>query len=273
MTAANEIKAKDSTLFEGDMLSKMKVGMKHTIPLAVPIKILKVFNGEIGATYNEYWYGRTISRQNYIDTAYIIVDGEGKHSGYSKIDTLDRFMPTTRDFDFKASLNTKLYGMFLMKGGAIKAVRHVLTPAIEFRYHPDFGTDYWRNYGTYLGREQEEIRYSIYQGALYGSPPDGVSGMINFSLNNNLEMKVRSRADTISGTKKIKLIDLFSASIGYDVAKDSLNWSPLRLNGNTTVFQSLRISYSSLFEVYALNEEGTANINKTEWEVNRRLIK
>jgi hypothetical protein len=247
--------------------------MKHNIPLSIPIKILKVFNGEIGANYNEYWYGRTISYQNYIDTAFTVIDGDKKYSGYSKIDTLDRFMPTTRDFDFKMSLNTKMYGMFLMKGGAIKAIRHVLTPAVSFTYHPDFGTDYWGNYNTYLGRGEEEIRYSIYQGALYGGPPDKVSGLFNFSLNNNLEMKVRSRADTISGTKKIKLIDLFSASIGYDVAKDSLNWTPLTLSGNTTIFQSLRVSYRGLFDTYALNEEGTKNIKKTEWEANRRLFR
>ena len=272
MSAGNNIKATDSTLFKGDMLEQMNFGMKHNIPISVPIKILKIFNGELGASYNEYWYGRTISHDNYVDTAFTIINGKIQPSGYSKINTING-RALTRDFNLNASVNTKLYGMFLMKGGPVKAVRHVMTPAISFVYHPDFGTDFWGNYDTYLDHNEKDVRYNIYYGSLYGSPPDGVSGLVNFSLSNNLEMKVRHRADTITGMKKVKLIDLFSASIGYDVAKDSLNWTPLTLSGNTTVFQSLRISYRGSFDVYALNEEGSANIKKTEWEVNRRLFR
>jgi len=76
MSAASKIKSTDSTLFDGDMLPKMNFGMKHSIPLSIPLKILKVLNGEIGATYNEYWYGRTVSRENYIDTAFTIIQRE-----------------------------------------------------------------------------------------------------------------------------------------------------------------------------------------------------
>lgn len=273
MNAGNTIKATDTTLFKGNLPEQMNYGMKHNIPISVPIKILKVFNGELGANYNEYWYGRTIDRQNYKDTAYTIINGTENYYGYSRIDTINGFS-STRDFNLSASVNTKLYGMYLMKAGPLKAVRHVMTPAVSFTYHPDFGKDFWgNNYGTYIGQREETVRYSRYQGALYGGPPDGESGMFNFSLSNNLEMKVRSRADTISGTKKVKLIDLLSASIGYDVAKDSMNWTPLSISGNTTVFQALRISYRGLFDTYSLNEEGTSNIKKTEWEVNRRLFR
>ena len=261
MSAGNTVRATDSTLFKGDMLSKMNYGMKHNIPISVPIKILKVLNGELSANYNEYWYGRTISHRDYIDTSFTIIGGKEQYTGYSKIDTSNGFA-ATRDFNFNASINTKIYGMFLIKKGAIKAFRHVLTPTVSFTYHPDFGTDFWNNYRTYIGRDGKPVRYSKYYGASHGSPPDGVSGMFNFSLNNNLEMKIRNRADTATGTKKIKLIDLFSANIGYDVAKDSLKWSPLRLNGNTTLFQCLRISCNASFDIYQINENGTAYINK-----------
>ena len=261
MSAGNTIKATDSTIFKGDMLAKMNYGMKHEIPLSVPIKILKVFNGELGAKYNEYWYGRTIGHRDYIDTAFTIINGKEYFNGYSKIDTTNKFA-ATRDFNFTASLNTKIFGMFLLKRGAIKAVRHVLTPSVSFTYHPNFGTDFWGNYKTYLGRDGKPVRYSIYTGASHGSPPDGVSGLFNFGLSNNLEMKVRNRADTITGTKKIKLIENFAANIGYDVAKDSLNWTPLSLSGNTTLFQCIRITYRGSFDLYQINDDGTAYINK-----------
>jgi hypothetical protein len=272
MNAGNNIKATDSTLFVGDILSQMNYGMKHNIPISAPLKLFKVINGDLGINYNEYWYGKAISRRDYVDTAFYINGGNQHYYGYSKTDTINGFA-STRDFSFNASLNTKLYGMFLLKKGYLKAVRHVLTPSVSFSYHPDFGRKGWNNYKNYLDRDGRAVRYSRYQGSLYGGPPDGESGLVNFSLSNNLEMKVRSSVDTITGTKKIKLIDIFTISIGYDVARDSLNWTPLRLAGNTTIFQGLRVSYGAAFDPYALNSKGTGNIKKTEWEVNRRLFR
>ena len=42
---------------------------------------------------------------------------------------------------------------------------------------------------------------------LFGTASARESGNINFGIANNLEIKVRDRNDTITGVKKIKLIE------------------------------------------------------------------
>ena len=52
---------------------------------------------------------------------------------------------------------------------------------------------------------------------------------LNFSLSQNLEMKVLSKRDT-SGVKKIKLIDELRASGSYNFLADSMNLSNISLS-------------------------------------------
>ena len=42
---------------------------------------------------------------------------------------------------------------------------------------------------------------------LPGTPPGQKSGRVNFNFANNLEIKVRSRKDTVTGMKKVKIIE------------------------------------------------------------------
>jgi hypothetical protein len=156
----------------------------------------------------------------------------------------------------------------------LRAIRHVLTPQVSFSFTPDFGTPEWGYYKSYYDPNLErEVEYSIFEDGIYGSPPKDRSGRINFSLNNNLEIKVRNRKDTITGTRKIKLIDNFSIQTSYDMAKDSLNWSNLRLSGRTTLFQGFDVRYSSSWDPYILDSTGSYNLNQYEWNVNRRLLR
>jgi hypothetical protein len=84
-------------------------------------------------------------------------------------------------------------------------------------------------------------------------------------------MKVRSRKDTISGTKKIVLIDYLRISTGYDIAKDSLNWDPLTVNGRTRLFNLIDISFNGAWDMYATNDKG--RIGTFEWKKNHRLLR
>ncbi|MDR0364035.1 MAG: hypothetical protein LBH92_03340 [Bacteroidales bacterium] len=274
MNAKNEIRSADSTLLTGSMYPKMNYGMKHTIPIGSDFKLFKVLNGNFNFNYTEYWYGKTIRKRDYADTDYDIINGEILTSGLAKTDTLYDFS-STRDFNLSLSTNTKLYGMYTLAKGPVKAVRHVMTPSLSFRYNPDFGTPFWGNYDTYIDKNGESVIYSIYEGRIYGGPGQGMSSLLNFELNNNVEMKIASKRDTISGTKKIKLIDYFKINIGYDFAKDSLNWTKLQLSGQTTIFEGLKLSYRGVFDPYVIIErdDRNVNLNITEWKANKRLFR
>nr|NQU91365.1 LPS-assembly protein LptD [Bacteroidota bacterium] len=268
-SAENRISTKDSLLFKPGWEEGFRYGAKHAIPISTSFKVLKHFTLTNSINYNEKWYPYSI-RKSWINDS--LITETDTVVGYVKTDTVQGFV-AARDFSFSATLRTMLYGMYQFKKGPVVAIRHVITPSVSFSYNPDFGSDFWGYYHDYqYDGEGNTGRYSIFEGSLYGGPPDGKSGSIGFSLSNNLEMKVRSKKDTITGMKKVKLIDNFRIATSYDIAKDSLNWAPLTLSGNTILFKKINISYGSSWDPYVVDSSGTRNLNQFEWNVNKRLF-
>lgn len=269
MATQNTINTYDSLFFKEDLTSKMRNGMKHSLQLSSgSIKLLNNIVWSNNINYTERWYSQQRMKSWRSDTLFL---NEGPVPGYIGTDTINGFF-AARDFNFSTSLSTTLYGMFAYKGGPIKAIRHVMKPSLTFNIRPDFGTQEWGYYKYYLDEDGDKVKYSLYDGSIYGTPPDSRSGSFGFRISNNLEMKVRSRKDTITGTKKIVLIEDFTLSQSYDIARDSLNLSRLSLSGRTTLFKNLVINYAGSFDPYAADSSGTS-INIYEWNVNRRLFR
>lgn len=269
MVAANSINTYDSLLFNENMTNKLENGMKHSVSIAGgSVKLLKNIVWSNNLNFTERWYSQKHIKSWRSDTLFLT---EGPVPGYVGTDTIYGFN-TARDFSFSSSLSTALYGMFTYRKGPLMAVRHVMKPSLSFNIRPDFGTQFWGYYKYYINENGEKQKYSIYDNFMYGTPPDGRSGALSFRLSNNLEMKVRSQKDTITGTKKIMVIEDFSLSTSYDFARDSLNLSKLTLSGHTKLFKNLQINYNSTFDPYALDSNGR-RINKFEWDVNRRLFR
>ncbi|NTV83057.1 MAG: LPS-assembly protein LptD [Bacteroidales bacterium] len=270
LNARNTVTAADSVIFTPEALDLMKNGIKHAMPISSPVKLLKYFNWTNTINLNDRMYFESYRKYWSNDTLF---ENNDTIVGYLVKDTINGFN-NIFDYGFSSSLSTKVYGMIQFgENFPVRAIRHVFTPTVSFSYRPDFASDFWGYYDTYFDEDGEEVRYSKYEGALYGGPPSGKSGAISFSFANNLEMKIRSRKDTITGTKKMGLIDNFSINFSYDIARDSLNWSPLSLSGRTRLFKNFDITYRSQFDPYILDSTGTKNLNKTEWSVNRRLLR
>lgn len=268
MKAENSISLPDSLLFKPDAVKQLRNGIQHTIPINLPLKILKHFSltNSINITDRMYfdqkrkfWSNDTLFQNN--DT---IV-------GYLKTDTISGFN-NVLDFNVSTNLSTKFYGMVLFKKGPVRAIRHVVTPRVGFSYTPKFSDPYWGYYDSYIDGQGIEQVYSRYDGAIFGSPPKDVSGRISFGFSNNLEIKVQSKKDTISGVKKIALIEDLTLSGSYDIARDSLNLSYITMSGRTRLFKNLNIQYSSSYDPYVLDSNGR-QINQFEWNVNKRLLR
>ena len=258
MNADNNITAQDSDLFKLTTLSKMQYGIQQAIPLSLSVKVLKFFNWTNSASYNERWHWSTIRKS--FDTV----------SNSTVIDTVRGFR-ANRDISFTSSLSTRIYGMFNFKFGPVKALRHVINPSISFNYHPDFGDPslgWWQSYTDNTGYV---YRYSIFEQSLYGGPADGRSGRINFSVGNNLEMKVVDKKDTVTGVKKVVLLENLSFGTSYDLAKDSLQWADLSVSGRTTLFKKLVINYSASFSPYYIDEQGRKH-QQYIWDVQDKLL-
>jgi hypothetical protein len=156
----------------------------------------------------------------------------------------------------------------------VVALRHMMTPAVSFTYTPNFGAPsfgYWRTIENDTNTINHPM-YSIFEKGIYQGPSMQKSGMVNLSLSNNLEMKVRNRKDTVTGTKKIKLIENLTFSTSYNMTLDSVRWSLINVNGYTTLFKFLRVTYGSIWDMYARDSLGRRT-NTTEWKAHRKLLR
>jgi hypothetical protein len=148
--------------------------------------------------------------------------------------------------------------------GPVLAMRHVLTPNISFNYRPDFGIAPFNYYQEYTNENGDTIRYSMFEGQMYGTPPDGKSGSIGLYFDNNIEIKVRSRKDTITGTKKIKLLDNLRFGTSYNLAATEFALAPLSLTARTNLYKGLSIRYAGYWDFYSLDSTGQ-RVNEFIW--------
>ena len=161
------------------------------------------------------------------------------------------------DFNASVSMSTKLYGFYIpfrkWFGDKVDRFRHVMTPALNFTYHPDFSKDYWaKRYGGFYGSydqlvttrdkagnivpKLDENGLPIYEVIDYcrfkEAPGRGAAATLGFSLGNNLEMKLRNDKDTTGKEpyKVYSIIDNLSISGGYNFIADSMNWQNFSVN-------------------------------------------
>jgi hypothetical protein len=107
---------------------------------------------------------------------------------------------------------------------------------------------------------------SEFEGALYSGFGEGKTGGLSFSLDNNLEMKWRSKKDTgLNAIKKIKLIDGYGFNTGYNFLRDSLKLDQISLYLRATLFEKISITANSVLNPYQTDARGV-NINKYAWE-------
>ncbi len=270
LSARNTALLPDSMLFQPGMGDYFKNGVKQNIPISSTIKVFKYFTWTNSANFTERWYAKTIQKNYEV----LSVDDAGKVTGKAVTLPVNGFR-AAHDYSLSSSLNTRMYGMYLFGSKfPIQAIRHVMTPSVSFSYRPDFSLEKYGYYENYYDEALDKfVQYSIFDGAVYSGPSAGRSGSVNFSLANNFEMKVRNRKDTITGTKKVVLIDNLTLTTNYNMAKDSLRWAPLVLNARTKLFKNLDLRYSSVFDPYILDSTGTHNLNQYEWTVNRRFLR
>jgi hypothetical protein len=265
----NRVNTIDTLLFRRETLGNMENGFQHEIPLRANFRLLNLLNITPGVSYSGVMYTRSIRKtwvDDYIDPV------SNQVSPRLITDTIPGVVyGHSINPNFSTGLTQNIYGMFMFRDSKVEAIRHVMTPSVSFSFTPDMEgllPDYYRTVQRdTLGREET---YSIFQGGMYGTPSiRGRAGSINFSLANNIEMKVRSSNDTISQSKKIKLIERLNFTTGYNVYADSMNWSPINMTGNTSLFENrVQVNFGASMDPYAL-DENLNRYNKFQWSANR----
>ena len=260
----NSISTKDNMLFKHS-LREWRNGMQHTIPVSATFTLFKYFNVVPSFNYTERWYMSKIN-QSYDQATHTVV--RDTVSGFHRV----------YNYNLSLQMNTKLYGFYKpwkMFGDKVEMIRHVFTPSVSFSYAPDFGQSRYGYYDTYTytdkNGEVRMVEYSPFQGMAFGVPGKGMQKSFNFSIDNNVEMKVKSETDT-TGVKKISLIDQLSANMSYNAAAKTRPWSDLSMSLRLKLTKSYTFNMNASFATYAYEYDKNGNIvvgDRTEWSYGR----
>ncbi|HZG25628.1 MAG TPA: putative LPS assembly protein LptD, partial [Chitinophagaceae bacterium] len=240
----------DSLFSLHQLIDTFQWGANHNIPITLSLPALGPLQIAPGISYQEKWYGRKFYRK-----------WDGK-----KVDTLiEKGFYTARDVSFSLGVNTALFGTFNFgKKSNVKAIRHVVRPTLSFNYKPDLAKkDFYSVQVDSVGRQ---YRFSPYDGSIFGAFGEGRFGGIAFGIDNNLEMKVRSKSDTAAtADRKVKLIDGFGFNSGYNLMADSFNLSPFNLYLRSTLFENINITAGAVIDPYGVDENGFRT-NQYTWQ-------
>jgi lipopolysaccharide assembly outer membrane protein LptD (OstA) len=243
----NRIQTTDSLFLTGAMFDEAKAGFQHTIPLTTNFKVFKYFSMSTSANYRENWTFNTIEKSYDSETESVVT---------TPLKGFDSF----RTYNFSTSIGTTVYGMFdFGEDKKIQAIRHVMRPSVSYNINPSFE----KYYDTYEvvsadGLTTDEVQYTRFEQSLFGSPGKVYSSSVGLSLNNNLEAKVRDKDSTATEAKKIFLLNSLNFSTNYNVAGDSLNWSPIRVSGGTQLFDDkLSVNFGATLDPYALDNNNS----------------
>ena len=266
----NSLTAGQNEFLKKSLIKDWRNGMRHTIPISATFNVFDYINVTPSVNINDRMYTSKIRQQ--WDPAASAVVRDTTYSFYNIF-----------DFSASVSLDTKIYGFFKpwkIFGDKVQMIRHVLTPTVSFTGAPDFSSPFWGYYGTYAYTNPNTGRlvnnkYSYFSHGIFGSVGQGKTGSVSLSLANNVEMKVKSDADS-TGVKKISLIENFTVSQSYNFAADSLRWSNINTSLSLRLMKNFNLNLSATRDVYTyqLNEYGTpTRVNRTRLQAGKGFAK
>lgn len=261
---SNSINTKEDKVFKSNLVRDWSNGVKHNIPVSATFQLFDFINITPSFNYTERWYFKKVNQEWDYATNKVAKDTV---YGFNRV----------YNYNFSISANTTLYGFYqpagFLKNSRVHTVRHVFKPSVSFSYAPDFGEHQYGYYDTYVytdeNGEARTVEYSPYQGSLYGIPSKGKTGSISFSVSNNVEMKWRTKNDSL---KKISIIDELGASLSYNLAAKTKPWSNLSTRLRLKLSKSYTFSFNATWATYAytFNDRGQVVVgDRTEWSYGR----
>jgi len=232
----------------GTYITDESQGIEHRFALNSPQKVLKYFNITPSVSYREVWVNE-ITQGNAVleDSQYVVQEEQVKQ------------FAAQRTFNASVGLKTTIYGMFEPNIGALKFIRHKIDPQVTYTLQPDFSDPGYGYYNIVRDPDGNEIGNPVdkFKKSPFGGTSRGRQQTLGFSMGNLFQAKVISEG-------KEEKIDLFTLnfSTGYNIAADSLNWSPLITNFRATPIQGINVNLSAQHSFYQRNSAGRSNIDK-----------
>ena len=265
----NNLTAKQNEFFKKSLVKDWSNGMRHNIPISATFNMFKYINVSPSLRLNDRMYTSKVRRE--WDPA---ASAEVRDTTYGFYNI----------FDFNASLtlDTKIYGFFKpakFMGDKVQMIRHVMSPSVSFSASPDFSQPFWGYFGNYNYVDRNGLpqnrKYNYFSHGIFGSVGQGKTGMVNVSISNNVEMKVKSDRDS-TGTKKISLIENFTIGQSYNFAADSMRWSNLNTSISLRLIKNFNLNLSATWDpyTYQLSPSGTpTRVDIPRWQAGKGWVK
>jgi hypothetical protein len=254
----------------GRLLRNAQNGMQHQFQITIPGFALAGRHIQVqpSVNYGETWYFQKL-QYNYLEKIRAV-----------KVDTTSPSFQRSYSYSANISATTNFYGTVVFKGDHyVKAIRHKVTPSVSYAFSPDLATStqyeafvggantFGNLQSAYNNRILDPRQFTRYQG-VYQSQASAQVSQIAFTLQNQIEMKVRNNRDT-TGTdpyKKVSLADGIDLSLAYNFGSgkrdsrgrpvDSLKLSNLNLGYRVQVAKKLNVVISSAFSFYQRDSTG-----------------
>lgn len=258
----NTVNAKDTMILKhiDSVLMRARNGFRYSFPLSTSFTVLRHFNISPSVSYNGYVYFSKITKlKDTLNEAKTINDTTfGFYHLY--------------EYNFSVSASTRLFGIFRLNIGRLKAIRHIITPSLSYTIRPDFSVSKYGYYGVEPTDTSGKRKYSYFQTGIFGTPGIGEQQVLGFNIGNNFEAKYRVKGDTTEKYNKMNIIDNLSLGGSYNFAADSFQLSNINMSASTNFLKKIQTSFNASFNPYSIDSLGK-QVNKFEWTENKKLAR
>lgn len=249
----NQVSFYDTAFRLSRLIDTLQWGAQHNIPISLSLP--PILGGAIvvspNVSYSQVWIAQKF-RRSWNDVT-------------RKVDTtITRGLFIDQRASMGLSFNTSIFGTYEFRRSKVVAIRHVIRPSLSVNYQPDLSANHF--YDVQLDTSGQFFgRFSEFEGALFPGYNEGRFGGLSFQLDNNLEMKVRTKDSTAGNdTRKIRLVDAYGLSMSYNFFADSMKLTPVNLYFRTNLFEKINITAGAILNPYKTDSRGKS-INRYAW--------
>ena len=248
----NQFAFYDSAFSLQQLVDTFQWGARHSIPIQLSLPAIGPIQIGPSISLEEVWYQQSFVRS--------------WNSSLKKVDTIiNKGFYRGNQMSVGVSVSTALFGtMNFKKSAGLQAIRHVIRPTVGLTYRPDLAKNQW--YETQIDTLGNRLRFNRFERSLFGGMSEGRSGFVSFTLDNNLEMKVRDKKDTSeAAVRKVRIVDGFGLNGGYNLLADSFALSDFNLYFRSNVLEIFNVTASATISPYQQDAQGR-RLRRFAWE-------
>jgi lipopolysaccharide assembly outer membrane protein LptD (OstA) len=236
------------------LIDTFQWGASHDIPITLSLPSLGPLQIAPNFSFRERWFAQKFYRKWNPQT--------------EKLDSsIEKGFYAAREMSMGLSFSTAVFGTYQAKNkdARVQAIRHVMRPQFGINYKPDLMKPYY--FRQQVNKQGDRALMSVFDGSIFGPFASEENGGIGFGIDNNIEMKVRSKTDTGDAElKKVKLLDGFGITGGYNFLADSFKLSTLNIYARSTLFEKINITANATLDPYKTDPRTQYRKNEYAWE-------